>query len=370
MPWQTRGTMSMKEEFIFRAINKTETISQLCKEFGISRTIAYKWLKRYQEEGVIGLKDRSRRPLRCTTHIMPSQTELILESKDRFPAWGAKKLRQLLINEGKENIPSLSTFNRVLSRYDKNDREDKKQPAFIRFEREKPNELWQMDFKGHFKTIEGKCYPLTVLDDHSRFALCLKACQAENERSVRLALEKTFREFGLPEAMTMDNGSPWKGSPPFRLSKLTVWLMRLGIKVSHSRPYHPQTQGKDERFHRSFKEEVLKYYQFKDLKDAQKQFDEWREIYNYIRPHEGIGLLRPIDRYLPSSRHFLEKIPPIEYLSDDQVRKVALWGRISFEGKEYFVGEHLVGEYVALRQRTKSKWDIYFCNTRIGGFKT
>lgn len=157
--------------------------------------------------------------------------DLILELHKQYSAWGGRKLRQVLINQRHQNLPCEKTF-------------------------------------------KGKCHPLTILDDHSRFSICLKACLSESEVNVREALEECFRQYGLPDAMTMDNSPPWKGSHPFRLSRLTVWLMRLGIKVSHSRPYHPQTQGKDERFHRTLKEEVLRFYQFKDLSDIQRRFDE------------------------------------------------------------------------------------------------
>jgi transposase InsO family protein len=369
MPWNTRGKMSLKEEFILKVLNKENTLSKLAKEFGVSRQTAYKWLKRFKEEGICGLQERSKRPAHFPSQLCTEQVEVILEARDKNPAWGGKKLRQMLINEGAENLPSVASFNRVLKRHNRIGKEEsEKREHYIRFEREKPNELWQMDFKGYFRVQEGKCYPLTVLDDHSRFSICIQACKSEDEISVRKALEEAFREYGLPEAMTMDNGSPWKGSPGFRLSRLTVWLMRLGIKVGHSTPYHPQTQGKDERFHRSLKEEVLRFHQFKDLTEAQEHFNEWRYKYNFVRPHEGIGMARPIDRYAPSHRHFPSVLPSIEYEKEDIVRKVRTCGQVSFNGKEYFIGEHFHGEYVAFRQTGAHRWDIYFCKTRITGF--
>ena len=369
MPWKDKGLMMLREELVAKATQKLASVSQLCKEYNISRPTAYKWLNRYIEDGILGLQDRSKRP-----SYMPSKTnsdivELITQARDKYPAWGAKKLRQLLINEGHKNLPSLSSFGRILQRENKIAPKDSEQrKAFIRFERDNPNELWQMDFKGHFALVEGQCHPLTILDDCSRYSICLKACISENEIAVRTALEEAFRVHGLPISMTMDNGSPWKGYPTQRLSSLTVWLMRLGIKVSHSRPYHPQTQGKDERFHRSFKEEVLKYHNFQTITDAQNHFDIWRELYNHKRPHEALKMLCPAQKYHQSERQYVEKLPPIEYLLDDKVKKVGNNGEISFLGKRLYVGQHLRGEFVALRERSNDEWDIYYVNSRIAAF--
>lgn len=370
MPWKNRGIMSLREEFIFKASKELSSISRLCLEYGISRKTAYKWLKRYEEEGILGLNDRSRRPCHMPFKIQDDFTDLIISLRDLYPAWGAKKLRQVLINKGHKKLPSISTFNRILKQENRiiATESDKRKP-FIRFERENPNELWQMDFKGYFLVPNGECHPLTILDDCSRYAICLRACSTENEVEVRGGLEDAFHNYGLPEAMTMDNGSPWKGYSGQRLSTITVWLMRLGIKVSHSRPNHPQTQGKDERFHRSFKEEVLKYHNFQSLQGAQKHFNEWRELYNSVRPHEALNMLCPAQKYRISERPYMKKLPPIEYLAGDEVKKVASNGVICFNGKLYQVGKQLRGEYVALRQIGDDEWDIYYCNSRLGRFR-
>jgi transposase InsO family protein len=370
MPWNNRGVMTLREEFIAKVKSKKYKISQLCQEYNISRPTAYKWINRYTNEGNIGLLDRNTRPFHMPSKIDLQTVELILSLRDKYPAWGAKKLRQILINQGQKNLPCLSSFNRILSCEDRISAiESEKRQKFIRFEKENPNELWQMDFKGYFRTSEGQCHPLTLLDDCSRYSLCLKACASESEGAVRSALEEVFSCYGLPEAMTMDNGSPWKGYPNQRLSTITVWLMRLGIKIGHSRPNHPQTQGKDERFHRTFKEEVLKYHNFKDLLDAQDHFNEWRQIYNNIRPHEAIGMLCPVQKYRLSEKKYSKTLPKIEYLDKDKVLKVAKNGEICFKGKRYYVGSHLKGEYVALREKSEDKWDIYYVNSRLGGFK-
>ncbi len=366
MPWNERGKMTIKKEFLDKALNKDLSISRLCKEYGISRKTAYKWIKRFNEEGLSGLEEHSRRP--CRVRVTASDwVEKVLNTRNQFPAWGARKLRQYLVNQGYKDIPSESTFNRTLQRHGLIDKiASEKREHYIRFERENPNELWQMDFKGHFQLEEGRCHPLTVLDDHSRYSICLKACESEDVISVRSALTEAFRTYGLPEAMTMDNGSPWKGSYPWRFSQLTIWLMRLGIKVSHSTPGHPQTQGKDERFHRSLKDKVLRYYQFKDIRDTQKRFDEWRNLYNNERPHEGIGLKRPIDRFRPSKTKFPEILTEIAYEEGDEIRKVQKNGIIEYRGNPIFIGEHLHGERVAVRSTSKDGiFDVYYSKTRL-----
>lgn len=369
MPWKNEGIMSLREEFVVKAREKTKSISQLCREYTISRCTAYKWINRYAEEGLLGLNDRSKRPCHMPSRVTGDFMDLILSTRDQYPAWGAKKLRQVLFNAGHQELPSIASFNRILYRENRVvSMESDKRKRFIRFERQNPNELWQMDFKGFFALDEGECHPLTILDDCSRYSICLKSCSSENEVTVREGLKEAFRKYGLPEAMTMDNGSPWKGYPKQRLSNLTVWLMRLGIRVGHSRPNHPQTQGKDERFHRSFKEEVLKYHNFKNLADAQRQFDEWRHIYNHIRPHEALAMKCPAQRYRRSERPYEEKLLPIEYLPGDQVKKVGNNGEICFLGNRLYVGGHLKGECVALRQEKSDRWDIYYVNSRVGSF--
>jgi transposase InsO family protein len=370
MPWEAKDVLTMKEEVIQKALSNQVSISDLAVEYRISRQTIYKWIKRFKEQGIDGLMELSRRPHSSPNRTTSGNTELILNIHDEYSAWGGRKLRQRLINKGHkiDDIPSESTFNRVLKKHGRIDPdESKKRQQFIRFEKEKPNELWQMDFKGHFKMGTKRCHPLTVLDDHSRFSIVLKACLGETYDVVYQGLESAFEEYGLPDGMTMDNGSPWKGSPPWTLSRLTVWLMRLGIKVSHSSVRHPQTQGKDERFHRSLKDEVIKFHQFKNLKQTQELFDDWKKIYNYERPHEGIGLLCPYQRYKPSSRSYTKQLPKVEYDAGDVVRKVQANGTINYSNVVYFVGEHLRGEYIALRPTSKDGVvSIYFVKTKIG----
>lgn len=368
MPWQTKDTVSMRDEFVNKAISGNYFISDLCSEYKISRKTGYKWIERFRTQGVDGLINLSQRPHSSNDRTSSEFTEIILNARNQFPAWGARKLRQYLINKGHSSLPCEMTFNRILKKHGMIDPiESEKRQHFIRFEKEKPNDLWQMDFKGHFKMGSKRCHPLTVLDDHSRFSIVLRACEAETFIEVKRGLEIAFHEYGLPDQMAMDNGSPWKGSPPWSLSRLTVWLMRLGIKVSHSSVRHPQTLGKEERFHRSLKEEVLKYHQFRNLEETQKIFNDWKYIYNFERPHEGIGLQCPYQRYKPSSRPYHENLPKIEYRPEDILRRVQACGCINYRDIRYFVGEHLRGEYVALRTTSEDGiFGLYYVNTKIG----
>jgi transposase InsO family protein len=224
--------------------------------------------------------------------------EAVLAIRDHHSAWGGRKISRILLNQGFSRIPAPSTITEILRRHGRlNSEESAKHKAWERFEHEAPNRLWQMDFKGDFALRGGgRCYPLTILDDHSRFAVCLRGCGDQRGSTVEPVLETAFRRYGLPQAMIMDNGSPW-GLDGHAYTQLAVWLIRLDISVSHCRPYHPQTLGKEERFHRTLKAEVLKGNVFDDLDHCQRRFDDWRDTYNLVRPHEALGMKTPAQCY-------------------------------------------------------------------------
>jgi hypothetical protein len=217
-----------------------------------------------------------------------------------------------------------------------------------------------MDFKGHFAVGHGRCHPLTVLDDHSRFAIGLLACGNEQAETVQHALTELFRRYGLPARILCDNGPPW-GHPETRYTALGVWLLRVGVSVSHGRARHPQTQGKDERFHRTLNAEVIQGRLFHGLDGCQRDFDQWREVYNHQRPHESLGLEVPAQRYRPSERPFPEVLPQWEYGLGDAVRKVQTDGSISFRGREHDVGEAFRWERVGVRPSDQDGlFGVYF----------
>jgi transposase InsO family protein len=368
VPWQEVSTMSLRKEFVTLAMHPGANVSELCRRFGISRKTGYKCLGRYIAAGDAGLSDVSRRPCASPRRTPASIEQALLELRQAHPAWGARKLLRRLRDLGYERLPAPSTCHAILQRAGYiAPEESAKHQAFIRFERAHPNALWQMDFKGHFAlTDNSRCHPLTVLDDHSRFNLGLRACANEQGCTVKDQLTALFRRYGLPESIGIDNGSPWGDTPEHPYNPLTVWMIRHDIAVWHSRPYHPQTLGKDERFHRTLKAEVLVRESFADLQAAQHRFDAWRDIYNFERPHDALAGSTPATRYRSSTRTFPETLPKIEYAPDCQVRKVDQNGKISFQGRSIRISRAFYGHPVALRATlADGVWEVYFCHQKI-----
>jgi transposase InsO family protein len=366
MPWLEVSTMSQRREFVMFAQADDANLSALCARYGISRKTGYKWLRRFAVSGVPGLCDRSCRPLHVQRRTPPAMAQALIALRRSHPAWGARKLRRRLQVLGHVAVPAPSTVHGILQRHGLIVAGEAAH-AWQRFEHAAPNQLWQMDFKGHIAMQAARCHPLTVLDDHSRFSVCLHACADETGATVQTRLTHTFERYGLPDAMTMDNGAPWGSDPSHPGTALTLWLMRLNIRITHSRPYHPQTQGKDERFHRTLKAEVLCGPPFGDFDYAQQRFDAWREVYNFERPHEALGQQVPASRYRHSVRAFPGTLPPIEYGPDDLLRKVQDKGEFSFRGQTFRVSKCFHGYPIALRPTHEDgKFSIYFCTTRIG----
>ena len=365
MPWKEVTPMSQREEFVQLALQPKANIAQLCRRFQISRKTGYKFLNRYKRSE--GLQDRSRCPHHSPQITPEAMEEQVIAMRLNYGAWGGRKLRSHLQSLGESAAPSASTFTHILRRNAQIVQVLEAPPGpYERFEREHPNDLWQMDFKGPFPTGEGVCHPLTILDDHSRFDLQLKACARPTTGVVQTALTEAFERYGLPLEMLMDNGMPWGGSRANPYTTLSVWLIRLGILVSHGRPYHPQTQGKLERFHRTLKAEVLQNRFFQSLSQCQSEFDPWRECYNHQRPHEALGMAPPVSRYRVSQRQYPSTLPPIEYGPDDYVRKVQQDGTISFRGHEWFVGHAFYKHPVAVRpQLPDGVFDVFFCHQKV-----
>lgn len=367
MPWREVTVMCERKEFIRLAMGEGATISSLCRGFGISRKTGYKWMRRYVEEGEAGLKDRSRRPKGSPSRSSREVEEAVVELRGKHPAWGGRKIHDRLKARGMNWVPAASTVTGILRRQGLMDGEEsRRHKAWQRFEAEAPNDLWQMDFKGHFQIAHGRCHPLTILDDHSRYSICVDACGDEKGETVQRRLAKVFGRYGLPWAFLVDRGGPWGRDALHPFSKLSVWLMRLGIAVIHARPYHPQTIGKDERFHRTLKAEVIGYCIGRELLECQTRFDDWRSVYNLERPHEALGGAVPAARYHQSKRNFPETLPPIEYAPEDHVRKVTDGGWVFYRGKQYRLSSTFKGYYVAFRHTPQDGvMDVFFCNQRI-----
>lgn len=372
MAWKECDRVSQRKEFVRLASVEGANVSRLCARFGVSRKTGYKWLARFREEGEPGLSDRSRRPQQTRCPTTPEVVARVLAVRDEHPTWGGRKIRRRLQNLGLAEVPAASTITSILHRQGRIDPEEslKRQPL-TRFEHAAPNELWQMDFKGEFRmTNRQYCYPLTVLDDHSRYAVVLQACSNQQRQTVQEHLTRAFQKYGIPRAILSDNGSPWAAPHVVgRHTRLTVWLMDLDIAVWHGRPRHPQTQGKEERFHRTLKQEVLQGRDFADLAETQLRFDPWRETYNHVRPHEALDLEVPAYRYQVSPRSYREEAltQPFEYDASFQVRCVQREGRIMLERKRYFLGGAFGGRQVGLRRKPEEGlWEVYYRTFHVG----
>ncbi len=347
------------------AMKPDSNISSLCRRYEISRKTGYKWLERAAESLTSSrpLQDQSRRP-----HSSPGQTPAQIEARvvqlrQERPQWGGRKLKRVLEDSGLTTVPAPSTITGILHRNGLiKAEESEKHGAFQRFERAAPNELWQMDFKGHFAVDTGRCHPLTILDDHSRYALGVFACANERGSTVREHLVTVFRRYGLPQAILCDNGAPWgTAGADERHTELTVWMLQIGVSVLHGRPYHPQTQGKDERFHRTLKAEVLTQ-RFENLPRCQIRFDNWRPEYNWVRPHHALNLDVPGKHYHSSRREYTERLPVADYGGAGvEVRKVDENGSISLWGERWKIGQAFSGQRVAIEATlTENVYHVIF----------
>lgn len=348
MPWNEVDVDEQRMRFVIRAMSGREAMSALCREFGISRPAGYHWRRRYLEtRSLRALQERSRRP-----HHSPRLTEACKEQRvvalRTQTGWGAKKLRVLLAEE-EIHLP-VRTIHRILERHELIG-EERHGPALERFERSAPNELWQMDSKGKYPLANGECHPLSILDDHSRYAVGLYALSALRTELAYPCLVETLRRHGVPQALLMDRGSLWwSTSNGWGLTWLSVRLIEQGIRLLYGRVAHPQTQGKVERFHRTLGE-ALRH------RGVPQRFEEWpaaladfQTSYNQRRPHESLGMQRPAERYRPSARSYQEQVRPWEYPEGSDVRRVNVNGAIAEAGRKWFVCEALAGQYARVER--------------------
>lgn len=355
--------MDVREQrvrFVVAAARGEKSLTSLCQEFGISRPTGYLWLKRYQEAGVAGIAEKSRRPKRS-----PEQTAAELETqvvgvRERYPDWGARKLQVILKRENVELTHS--TIHRILLRHDLVGEADRHRPAVQRFERSQPNELWQMDFKSPigWHTAVG---PLSVLDDHSRYAPVLQAVGNAKGELVREQLETAFIDCGVPEAMLMDHGVPWwNARAATGATRLSVWLMKQGIRLHWSGYRHPQTQGKVERFHGVLQQAWQK--RGWGGRDPQAWLDAYRWEYNHLRPHEALGMKTPASVWRKSERRYDPQPPRWEYPSGTKVLKLDGTGKMDAYGIRWTVSRALAGDWVQL-ERIGQRVLVYYCRTLI-----
>ena len=368
MPWECRTVENQRKEFV-QAAMYCKNFSALCREFGITRRTGQKWVDRYQN--CQPLTDRSRRP-----HATPSKTPdevelLILAVRADNPGWGSRTIRDVLLAEGHKNIPCAKTVNNILHRYGCiSPEESQKRQPFTRFEKECCNQMWQADFKGEFRMQDGRyCYPLDIMDDHSRFAIRV-APHLNTANVVIPVFAEAFREYGLPDSILSDNGVQFAG---FRkgYTQFERWLMELDILPIHGRIKHPQTQGKIERFHRTMKQELLNHTSIANIQDAQHKFSIWRDKYNNIRPHEALGMKRPGEVYKPSQRCYNENIEKYEYGGEYHVVKVNSWGYVRFDKWQIYLSETMIDQHIEFRPSSDGESFIAcYRNFKIAEFDT
>lgn len=366
MPWENKTVEELREEFI-AAAKADCNFSKVCREFGITRKTGYKWLKR-SEQG-LPVSDRSRRPHRIAGKTDPETEEKILEVRSENPGWGAKKIHDVLEKQGEADMPCIRTVNNILKRNGCiSEEQSLMHRPYQRFEKEACNDMWQTDFKGEFLMKDGNyCYPLNILDDHSRYILTIKPSLSTGNL-VKDTFERTFYEFGMPNSVLSDNGAQFAGFKQ-GYTQFEKWLMDHDILPIHGRIRHPQTQGKIERFHRSMKEELLKHREFENIEDADRHLQEWREKYNTVRPHEALGMKCPAEVYQRSKREYDAKVKNYEYSGEYHVIKVNSWGYVRFHNFQVYLSETMIDERLEFRPNPHG--DSFFAcyrNYRIAEF--
>ena len=368
MPWKEKGLETMREEFVRRVLLYEKSKSALCREYGISRPTGDKWIKRYE----FGQKmsDMSKAPKTVSNKTPDEIEQKIIEYRKKYPAIGAVKIRRMMENETELNLPSARTFNAIFKRNNLISKEASEAATpYQRFEKSNPNEMWQADFKGPFNMNNGvRCHPLNIIDDHSRMNICCEPLLSETYSEIKPYIVRIFEEFGLPFSFLCDNGNPWGTQQSTGFTSFEVWLMELGILTLHGRIRHPQTQGKEESFNRSFKRECLKYHSIKDQADATKIFSEYRDFYNNKRPHMALDLEVPASRYRPSDRKYPTTIKAWEYADDMKIHNVKSSGYITIRGQGYFLSEAFGDKQIAIRESSKGEHliNLYFRQFRIG----
>jgi len=347
-------------QFVVAAHRGEKSLSALCKEFGISRPTGNVWRKRYREQGLAGIAERSRRPEHSPRHTPPELEQEVVQLRQRYPDWGARKLQVLLEREGVEL--TRSTIHRIVLRHDLVRQADRHDQAVERFERAQPNELWQMDFKSPigWQAPAGR---LSVIDDHSRYVIVLQQTGSTRGELVQEQLQIAFSENGLPEGMLMDHGIPWWSSTAATgATELSVWLMKQGIGLHWSRIRHPQTQGKVERFHGEM-ERALQRRGWQG-KSAQQWLDEFRWEHNQVRPHEALQMRTPASVWRPSERRYNPQPPRWEYPAGAHVRRLDGDGKLNFQGRNWNIGQALRREWVQL-VRLDNRVLVYYCRTLV-----
>jgi len=360
MPWKVMDVQDQRVRFVVAASMEPRPFTALCAEYGISRPTGHVWLKRYREQGVAGVAEQSRRPHRSPTQTAYALEQQVVQLRQCYPDWGARKLAVLLSRQGVA-LP-VTTIHRILLRNGLIQEADRHRPAIKRFQRERPNELWQMDFKGP-KNWPQPIGPLSIIDDHSRYLIALAATGKPDGGAVRTQLQQAFEHCGVPEAMLMDHGTPWWNWQSFSgRTHLSLWLMRQGIRLHWSGIQHPQTQGKVERFHGSLQRALDRRGTPRD--EPQAWLDAYRREHNYIRPHQALQMQTPAQLWKPSPRRYNPCPPPWQYPEGAWTLKIDCQGTIDIKDHRWRIGKTLAGERVLI-QPVEQRYLVYYCNTLV-----
>jgi transposase InsO family protein len=372
MPWKERDKVSERMEFIGRLLKK-EKMTDLCREYGISRVTGHKIWKRYLDEGLSALNDRSHRPWRLARQTPAKIENEILEIKKKYPTWGAPKILATLIRKhgsGTE-LPVRSTVHAILDRHGlvKKRRRNVlyKATGTGLLEANAPNELWCADFKGQFRMGNTKyCYPLTITDQHSRYLLSCEGFESTREKEAIESFKRVFKEYGMPDAIRTDNGVPFAARSLFGLSKLSVLWLRLGIDIERINPGHPEQNGRHERMHRTLKQEVTKP-PGKNLLHQQEMLDHFMTVFNNERPHEALKMNRPKDAYKPSNKPYPRVIEEYDYSKYDLTKRVSKCGRIKLSSTHrIFISDVFGGQEVGIKEVDDGIWSVAFMGFELG----
>lgn len=371
MPWSETSPMEQRLLFVKDHARGLYPMSDLCDRYGISRKTGYKWLARYEAAGPTGLLDRSRRPHHCAHASPPEIVRALVHARRRYPYWGAGKLLEILARRHPSwPWPHRSTACEILERHGlvRRRRRRRKHPRTSRphAAMTAPNVVWTADFKGEFKTRDGRyCYPLTVVDGCSRYLLGCRALLHPTSAATKAAFVRLFRMYGLPQCIRTDNGEPFASVTLGRLSRLAVWWLQLGILPERIALGHPEQNGRHERLHRTLKEEATRP-PAPSCAQQQRHFNRFRRRYNHLRPHESLGQRPPASVYYPSARPLPPRVPLFTYPAHFEVRRVGHGGGIRWRGQYVFVSKALAHEPIGLEAVSDAVWDVFVASLRIG----
>lgn len=373
MPWKETSAMLERRRFVEDYLAQRFSLTELCARYGVSRKTGYKWLERFDAEGPPGLRDRSRHPHTSPHATPPRVVEALLDYRHRHPTWGPKKL--LVRLEAKRPTwpwPAPSTTSALLKQHGlirKRRRTPRRShPGQPTTTMNAPNAIWTADFKGHFKTRDGRyCYPLTIVDGYSRFLLACQGLDGPTLADTKHTFRQVFREYGLPQRIRTDNGTPFASQALARLSRLSAWWIRLGITPELIEPAKPYQNGRHERMHRTLKAEATRP-PAATRRAQQRRFNTFRHEYNTDRPHEALQQQPPAAFYQPSPRALPSTLPPLAYPDHFEKRLVSRNGGIRWHAQWVNVSHVIEGEYVGLEEIDDGLWTVYFGPVVIGRF--